>query len=232
MTGTDAFKLSEADTAALRKFFAAGGTLIIDAAGGSRIFSDTVEALIHPLIPAGRDRPLIRDHDLYLNGPYDLAKVSYRRDYTLSLDTVDRTRPRLQVVWQGQRLAIIHSREDIITGLLDIPVYKLVGFSPESAEKLMTNILFHAAGIQPGRPAQPTPPTPPSPAPGATIPPAPRPATTQPAAARPAATQGVATQPTGIGVVTPKLATTTQAAASRPATGPLEPATRRTDGNK
>jgi hypothetical protein len=250
MTGTDAFKLSEADTAALRKFFAAGGTLIVDAAGGSRIFSDTAETLIHPLVAAGRDRPLIRDHDLYLNGPYNLSKVSYRRDHSLSLETVDRTRPRLQVVYQGERLAIIHSREDILTGLLDIPVFKLVGFSPDSAEKLMTNILFHAAGLQPGRSATPaapaTPPTPatlPFRAPPSTILPVPPPTTTEPAASAPAATQPAATQPSATqptasqpaetGVVTPKLApTTSQPAGSQPATQPLAPTAKATDGSR
>ena len=51
------------------------------------------------------------------------------------------------MVLRGERLAVIHSREDLTYGLLGVPGFKLVGYTPDTAEKLMTNILFHAAGI-------------------------------------------------------------------------------------
>ncbi|HUT02089.1 MAG TPA: DUF4159 domain-containing protein [Phycisphaerae bacterium] len=148
MTGTDAFDLSRAETDALKRYFQAGGTLIVDAAGGSRIFSETVAKRIHPLVPGGKAGVLAQDHALYLKGPHELKQVHYRGDYALSLPPNDRTLPRLRVVLQGQRLALIHSREDLTFGLLGAPAFKIAGYSADSAEKLMTNILLHAAGVK------------------------------------------------------------------------------------
>ena len=148
MTGTDAFELSKAEGDALRKYLAAGGTLVVDAAGGSRIFSESVRKHVWPLAGKGQARELAQDHPLYLKGPYQLKQVRYRRDYALTLDPGDRTRPRLQVFLQGERLALIHSREDLTFGLLAAPAFRVVGYTPRSAERLMTNIVFHLAGVK------------------------------------------------------------------------------------
>jgi len=43
---------------------------------------------------------------------------------------------------------VLLSEPDITTGLLGIPVYRLRGYSPDSAEQLMTNILFQAGGVK------------------------------------------------------------------------------------
>ena len=88
---------------------------------------------------------LARDHALYLKGPHELKQVRYRTEYARSLPANDRTRPRLRVVLQGQRLALMHSSEDLTFGLLGAPAFKIAGYAPDSAVKLMTNILLHAA---------------------------------------------------------------------------------------
>lgn len=147
MTGTDAFELSAAERQALRRYFQAGGTLLVDAAGGSKLFSRIVEAEICPLVPAGTAGELSQDHPIYLRGPYDLRQVRYRRDYASTLGENDRTRPRLRAVLAGERLAIVHSREDLTCGLLGTPAFKVIGYTPDTAEKLVTNILFHFAGV-------------------------------------------------------------------------------------
>jgi hypothetical protein len=148
MTGTDAFDLSGAEADALKRYFRAGGTLLVDAAGGSRIFSETVAERIYPLAGAGRSGELAHDHPLYLKGPFELKEVRYRRDYAQTLSAADRTRARLRVVLRGERLAVIHSREDLTFGLLGAPAFKLKGYTPDSAEKLVTNILFHLAKMK------------------------------------------------------------------------------------
>ena len=147
MTGTNAFDLSPAETAALRTFFRNGGTLLVDAAGGSRIFSDTVAKRVYPLVPGGKPGELARDHPMLLKGPYEIKEARYRRDYARTLVGEERTRPRLRVVLQGPRLAIIHSREDLTFGLLGCPAFKVVGYTPETAERLVVNILFHVAKV-------------------------------------------------------------------------------------
>ena len=149
LTGTDAFELGDADRQALKRYFRAGGTLLVDAAGGSRLFSRTVQREIYPLVPDGKPGEMAQQHPIYLAGPYHLEKVHYRRDYALTLGPNDRTRPRLRVVLAGDRIAVIHSREDLTCGLLGTPAFRVAGYTPETAEKLVTNILFHFAGLQP-----------------------------------------------------------------------------------
>jgi len=148
MTGTDAFDLSRAEADALRRYFRAGGTLLVDAAGGSRIFSQTVAERIYPLAGGGKSGELAHDHPLYLKGPYELKEVRYRGDYAQTLGADERTRARLRVLLRGERLAVIHSREDLTFGLLGAPAFKLKGYTPDSAEKLVTNILFHVANVK------------------------------------------------------------------------------------
>ena len=152
ITGTGALTLTRAQTDALKKFFAGGGTLIADAAGGSEAFAASFRRLIYPLVPNGKAGLLARDYALYTAGPYEITKVRYRAGYAMRLGGEDKTLPRLRVVIQdGRRLAIIFSAEDLSAGLVGYPLYGLAGYEPDSAERLMTNILFHAAGLQ-GRP--------------------------------------------------------------------------------
>jgi len=147
MTGTDPFELSAAEAKALKDYFNAGGILLVDAAGGSRIFNETVERLIYPLAGQARARELAQGHPIYTRGPYDLTKASYRREYALTLAEADRTRPRLRTILRGGRPVLLHSREDVTTGLLGIPVYKLKGYSRVTAEQLMTNLVFYAGKV-------------------------------------------------------------------------------------
>ncbi len=147
MTGTDPFTLTGDETAALKRFLAAGGTLFVDAAGGSPIFSRSVQRQLYPLLDDATTGELALDHPLYVNRPHDMRTVRYRRDYALTLGRNNRTRPHLRVVLDGERLAIIHSPEDITFGLLGTPAFGVVGYTPDSAERLATNILYHAAGL-------------------------------------------------------------------------------------
>jgi len=146
LTGTRAFTLAAAETKALAAYLSAGGTLVADAAGGSRTFADAVKRQIYPLVPDGRRGELTQDHAIYLGGPHKLDRVRYRREYAATLGS-EKTRPHLRVVLSGERPAIIFSREDITSGLLGTPAYRMLGYAPDSAERLMTNILFHAAGL-------------------------------------------------------------------------------------
>lgn len=148
MTGTDPFVLSEREKTALRKFFASGGTLVADAAGGSRLFARSVTEQIFPLAGGDKTGELAQEHATFQAGPYKLTKVQYRNEYTQTLGQSDKTRPRLRAVLKKDRPIALLSEPDITTGLLGIPVYRLKGYSPDSAEQLMTNILFQAEGIK------------------------------------------------------------------------------------
>ncbi len=148
MTGTDPFELSDRDQVALKKFFADGGTLVADAAGGNDLFLRSFEKQILPLAGGDRTGRLAQDNPIYTAGPYDLTKVQYRNEYALTLGESEKTRPNLQAVLKNNKPLILLSEADITTGLLGIPVYRLKGYSPDSAEQLMTNVLFQIGGVK------------------------------------------------------------------------------------
>ena len=145
MTGTDAFTLSPAEKAALKKYLAAGGSLVADAAGGNKTFADSLAEHVLPLAGEGK-RGLVAT-DVLLAGPAGGGKVAYRRDLAMALGP-QRNQPRIQGVSVGGRLVIILSGDDLTGGLVGYPCYKLKGYSPDSAVRLMTNILCHLAGVK------------------------------------------------------------------------------------
>jgi len=142
MTGTGKLVLTGDQKTALKGFFAAGGTLIVDAAGGDREFATSAERQIFPLVPNGDTGVLASRHPIY-RGPIPIRRVSYRRDLALALGA-GRTQPRLRGVASGDRLAVIFSPEDLTAGLLGFPYSGIRGYSPASAVRLMTNILCYA----------------------------------------------------------------------------------------
>jgi hypothetical protein len=148
MTGTDPFELTDRDQAALRKFFEGGGTLVADAAGGNELFLRSFEKQVLPLAAGDKTGRLAQDNPIYAAGPYNLTKVLYRTEYAQTLGESEKTRPQLRAVLKNDRPVILLSEQDITTGLLGIPIYRLKGYSPDSAEQLMTNVLFQTAGVK------------------------------------------------------------------------------------
>jgi hypothetical protein len=149
ITGTGAFTLDEAQTPAMRRFFEAGGTLLADAAGGSEAFTESLRKQVAPLVSQGKEGLMSRQYPLYAGGPFEIAKVRYRERYATRLADDEKTLPRLRVVMQdGRRPAVIFSPEDLSAGLVGYLLYGLAGYDADSAERLMTNMLFFAAGLQ------------------------------------------------------------------------------------
>ena len=144
MTGTAAFKLSPAEAEALRKFLQAGGTLLCDAAGGSRAFAEAVEKQIFPLFPGKFVRRLASE--IALTGPARLQRVSYRSEFASALGP-ERDVPRLWGLLLAGRPAVILSRADLTAGLAGCGSYKLRGYTPNSAVGVMINLLCRAAGV-------------------------------------------------------------------------------------
>jgi len=145
MTGTRDFNLTREELGALKKYFREGGTLIVDAAGGSREFDRAVFRQILQLPDHAVYGPIALDHPIY-RGPEPIAKVTYRRDLALVLGEA-RNLPRLVGVTSGGRLAIIYSREDLTAGLVGYQYHGIRGYSPSSAAELMNNILYRVARI-------------------------------------------------------------------------------------
>lgn len=147
ITGTDMLKLSAPEKVALTKFFADGGTLIGDAAGGSSLFAKSFAQQVGPLAGGDNAGRLAQDHAVYKAGPHPIERVRYNSQYAMTLGETERTIPQLQAVFKGDRPVILFSEQDITSGLLGVATFGLKGYSPDSAERLMTNMLFYAGGL-------------------------------------------------------------------------------------
>jgi len=146
MTGTDDPRLTAEDMKALRTYLMDGGTLIIDAAGGSRRFGQWAERNILPLLPQPTAGPIHPKHRLY-QSPAVVEKVRYRRGYALALGT-RATDPGLIGVQVGDRLAVIYSADDLSSAMVGYDGYNVRGYGPASAVRLMANIVCYAAKVK------------------------------------------------------------------------------------
>lgn len=154
LTGTAAFKLDAAARAELRKFVRGGGTLLVEAAGGSAAFADAADAELKALFPESKATALPLSHPLYARGRTKLATVAYR---AYAQKVVGNTRsPRLQAIAVGGRPAVMFSREDLSAGLVGTPADGIIGYDPASATEIMTRlVLFGSQGHPTTPPATP-----------------------------------------------------------------------------
>ncbi|MGA2501402.1 MAG: DUF4159 domain-containing protein [Tepidisphaeraceae bacterium] len=152
LTGTEAFTLSPLSRVELRKWLEAGGTLIVDACGGSKEFAQAAEAEIHDLYPAARLDILKSDSLVYNPVQPGIAEVGYRAFFIRNYARMKT--PRLRGMDVNKRTAIIFSAEDLSTGLVGQPVDGILGYVPASASQLMSYALLYAAGVRPPPPPE------------------------------------------------------------------------------
>lgn len=141
-TGTDAFTLSFGEKAALKQYLLAGGTLIVDAAGGSKQFSSSAQKEILLLVPGTLEK---LDAKIVYGGPEKIRSVSYRRSTALAMGAT-RHQHRLKGLVADGRVQIVYSAYDLTAGLVGYPGYRIRGYGRDSAVAIMTNILCHIAG--------------------------------------------------------------------------------------
>jgi hypothetical protein len=150
LTGTDAVQLDGAATTALKAFIDAGGTLIIDSAGGSSLFSDSVEQALKGLYPdesKSLSDPLLPDHAIYRRGGV-AVDVAYRQ-FARRTITGDLKIGRVRVMTLNDRSAVFYSPEDLSAGLVGQPVDAIRGYMPATATQLMVNMILQAADQAP-----------------------------------------------------------------------------------
>lgn len=146
LTGTDAFQLTAPQREELSQFVLGGGTLVVDAAGGSTAFADAADkelaATFGPDAAVQLKKPIPPEHELFTNPIAPIKHVAYRRTATQHL-TGDLKAPRLRAIPIEKRLGVIVSREDLSTGLVGQSVDGVVGYDPASATALMRNIILY-----------------------------------------------------------------------------------------
>lgn len=146
LTGTGKIQLNQAQRDELRAWIANGGTLIIDSAGGSADFTDSVHTELGAIFPeaARHDGSLLPPkHPIYSFGEVAFNTWSYRRFARLTLG--DAKTPRIRGIDVAGRTAIFFSHEDLSVGLVGNPVEGIIGYEPAWASEIVMNIIAFAA---------------------------------------------------------------------------------------
>ncbi len=145
MTGTGRLALTASQQAGLKRYLEDGGALIVDAAGGSRTFGESVEALLREMFGRRAIRRLAGGAEVYDLPGMKIERVSYRRKARIERGLTDA--PNLRAVMINGRPGVLFSTEDLTGGLVGCPSYGCAGYQPESCYALLRNaIVFGANG--------------------------------------------------------------------------------------
>jgi hypothetical protein len=152
LTGTGPLKLNDAAREELRRFIDAGGTLIIDAAGGSPAFNESIQAELAVMYGEhlqALENPIKPDHPIYAAAGRRLDNVGYRMFTRTILPASELRTPRLRGIEINGRLAVVYSPEDLSVGMVGQPVDGIIGYDPPTASSLMSHMLMYAGGTAP-----------------------------------------------------------------------------------
>jgi len=137
LTGTTAFQLSDAAREEIRRFVQRGGTLIIDAAGGTAAFDAAAQMQISEIFPGAVLDLTPEDHPVFRSGKQPLLPA-YRRFARPRLNQTTRFLLRSARVGSG---TVYYSAEDLSAGLVGEPIDGIYGYQPPVATALMANII-------------------------------------------------------------------------------------------
>jgi hypothetical protein len=146
LTGSGHCKLDPDNWIQLHSFVVNGGTLIIDAAGGSQTFGDDVKSQLQTTFfddAAQLDTPLRAQHVLYTQIGSPIDEVGYRNFARHVLQENLRV-PRIRGIKTGDHVGVFFSTEDLSAGLVGQPVDGIVGYDPQSATALMEHMILYA----------------------------------------------------------------------------------------
>ena len=156
LTGTTPFTLPPEQRREIMRFVAAGGTLIVDAAGGSRDFADAAEKELATMFGgrAGDVGELLDLTDpLYTHPKAKIATIEYR-EYMRQRTAGRLNAPRVRGIkvpapgGAGMRTGVYYSAEDLSAGLVGQPVDGIMGYTPDRATAIVRNMILLAAGVR------------------------------------------------------------------------------------
>jgi len=145
LTGTGGFVLTPPAREEIKRFVSAGGTLVVDSAGGSSEFATSVEKELDGMFGADAkqlDEPLPASHALYSAGGKPPGEIGYRTFARATLGSLKV--PQLRGIVKDGRLIVIYSREDLSVGLVGQPVDGITGYDPQTATTLMSKVLVYS----------------------------------------------------------------------------------------
>ena len=170
LTGTAAYAMPPVVQDELRSFIKNGGTLIVDAAGGSTEFDGAMDANLKAISsdPAAKSKPpLPPDDPLFKAFSGQPTAIGWRRWARKTLGNLRAARVR--AIPFGKRTGIYYSAEDLSVGLVGQSVDGIAGYDPKTATELMADMILYSTGNEYKPPVtqpstQPTPAVAPSPA--------------------------------------------------------------------
>ena len=139
LTGTGRLTLTDAQQQQLVKYVQNGGTLLIDAAGGSPEFADSAKPLLEKLFGTGDTLP---PEDAVFKAATGKAAVHYRQYARAMLGSLKS--PRLMKWTVNGKGTVYYSREDLSAGLVGEPVDGVIGYEPQSAIDIVSGIVLGA----------------------------------------------------------------------------------------
>ncbi len=149
VVGTEEIEFRDAELQAIKSFVQAGGTIFFEDAGGRGDFSLGIEDQISGLFERRRFRRLEAASPIITGKAirgYDLSKISFRPYTILRRPRAEKTH-RLDALNINGSPRIILSGDDLTAAILGQPVWGVMGYSTDSARKLMTNITLY--GVKP-----------------------------------------------------------------------------------
>jgi hypothetical protein len=145
LTGTARFHLTDAQRQEIKNFIGNGGTLVVDAAGGSAEFSAAAEQELSAIfgddaVKAALATPLSPSDPLYRMPSAPIDTISYRTFARAQLGTLKS--PRLCGIMQNGRVVAYYSREDLSAGIVGEEIDGIYGYSPATATAILRNIVL------------------------------------------------------------------------------------------
>jgi hypothetical protein len=157
LTGTTPFSLSNAARLELKSFVEHGGTLVVDAAGGSLPFADAAEqemkAIFGQAAVRDLDQTLPPDHPVFRLPKHSIDSFTYR-PWARQNSVGALKQPRIKGITFGDRVGVFISRDDLSAGLVGEPVDGIIGYSPETATAIMRNIILYSDQSHPANGAR------------------------------------------------------------------------------
>lgn len=147
LTGRQALELSDAQRATLKRYAEGGGTVLVDAWAGSEAFARSARAQLVEVF--GELRPLEADDPLAagrFEGGADLSRgLRYKLPARKRLRRAGRSTKaqHLEVARVSGRVAVVFSPYDLSGAAADIDAFRAVGYKPDAARKVVTNVLAY-----------------------------------------------------------------------------------------
>jgi len=147
LTGTAAIKLDAASRQEIKTFVQHGGTLIIDAAGGSSDFAASMESELQIICgdaAAQLKEPMPATAKVFNMTGGAIKTFTYRSFAKSTVGSVHG--PLLASITMNNRPVVYYSRLDLSGGIVGQPTDGITGYDPATATAIMNNLVI-AAGL-------------------------------------------------------------------------------------